>query len=75
VSLFLQAEEFTPWDLENPVLYNLRASLLEGGVPLHMASERIGFRTIECQGTQIMLNDKPLFVRGFNRYDEIEPYG
>ena len=75
VSLFLQADEFTPWDLENPVLYNLCASLLEEGAQLHTASERIGFRTIECQGTQILLNGKPLFVRGFNRYDEIEPYG
>ena len=75
VKLNMKAESFAAWSPENPVLYNMRAALLRDGKPLHETASRIGFRTIECKGTRILLNGKPIFIKGVNRYDEIHPYG
>lgn len=75
VKLSLRAESFLPWSPVNPELHTLSASLLDGGEELHAASVRVGFRTIERRGAQILLNGEPLFLQGVNRYDEHEPYG
>lgn len=32
--------------------------------------EQIGFRTIETRGTEILLNGKPLFLRGISAHEE-----
>ena len=55
---------FTPaqlslWSPESPKLYEIRITHGEDTV-----TERIGFRTIRTQGRQILLNGKPVFLRG-----------
>jgi len=74
--LNVKAKDVTPWSPDTPALYELRAALLdEGGKEVYSASERTGFRTIECSGTRILLNGKDLFIKGANRYDEYDPWG
>jgi beta-glucuronidase len=56
------------WSPESPKLY--RVTISAAGASL---SDDIGFRSIETRGTQILLNGKPLFLRGINMHDEA-PY-
>jgi len=53
------------WSPENPKLYRVIISGQDDRV-----SEEIGFRTIEVRGTQILVNGKPLFLRGICMHEE-----
>lgn len=54
-----------PWTPENPTLYDVRFS-----VAADVLRDRIGFRTIAVKGSQILLNGKPLFLRGISLHEE-----
>ena len=56
------------WSPEHPRLYSIE--LKTGDDTLQ---DDIGFRTIEVQGDQILLNGKPIFLRGINAHAEA-PY-
>jgi len=45
-----------------------------GGL-IDSAEERFGIRSIEAKGRQILLNGRPLRIRGVNRYDEFPGRG
>jgi beta-glucuronidase len=53
------------WSPEHPRLYAVTASLATDRV-----SDRIGFRTIEVRGTDILLNGRPVFLRGVCLHEE-----
>jgi len=53
------------WSPENPKLYKVVISA--GG---DRVTDEIGFRTIETRGTQILLNGKPIFLRGVSMHEE-----
>jgi beta-glucuronidase len=53
------------WSPENPKLYRV---VVSGGGD--SVSDDIGFRTIEVRGTQILLNGKPIFLRGICLHEE-----
>jgi beta-glucuronidase len=53
------------WSPERPRIYDVRLSSATDAV-----SERIGFRSIEVEGDQILLNGKPIFLRGVSIHEE-----
>jgi beta-glucuronidase len=53
------------WSPEHPRLYTVTVS-----APTDRVSDRIGFRTIEVRGTDILLNGKPVFLRGASLHEE-----
>ncbi len=53
------------WSPENPKLYNVQVSS-----PADNVADKIGFRTIETKGTDILLNGKPVFLRGISIHEE-----
>ena len=53
------------WSPENPKLYDV--SLNAGKDQL---KDKIGFRTIKTEGTSILLNNKPIFLRGICIHEE-----
>lgn len=53
------------WSPENPKLYKVIITSNEDEV-----NDEIGFRTIEAKGTDILLNGKPIFLRGIALHDE-----
>ncbi len=55
----------TLWSPESPKLYDVAIS-----AGADQISERIGFRTIETRGTDILLNGKPVFLRGISLHEE-----
>ncbi|NPD91491.1 glycoside hydrolase family 2 protein [Xylanibacter muris] len=57
------------WSPEKPKLYNVKLAKDDETI-----NEEIGFRTIETKGKQILLNGKPVFLRGICVHEE-KPFG
>ena len=53
------------WSPESPTLYEVKF-----GAPGDRVRDRIGFRTIAVLGNQILLNGKPIFLRGVSIHEE-----
>lgn len=53
------------WSTENPYLYQVSLSTNADKVV-----DEIGFRTIETKGRQILLNGKPVFLKGISIHEE-----
>ncbi len=64
------------WSHETPALYTLvvRLSTPEGR-PLHFESHRIGFRRVEVRARQLLINGRPVYIRGVNRHEHDERRG
>jgi beta-glucuronidase len=60
------------WSPETPKLYKVEIATGSGPIADEITDE-IGFRTIETRGTQILLNGKPVFLRGVSIHAEA-PY-
>ncbi|MCC7496764.1 MAG: hypothetical protein IT160_04245 [Bryobacterales bacterium] len=53
------------WSPESPNLYEATITLASASRPLDQTRERYGFREIRTQGANLLLNGKPLYVRGY----------
>lgn len=53
------------WSPENPKLYKVKIY-----TPKDTITDNIGFRTIAVKGKQILLNDKPVFLKGICMHEE-----
>ncbi|MBV8859517.1 MAG: beta-glucuronidase [Acidobacteria bacterium] len=53
------------WSPENPKLYRVVVNAGSDTV-----EERVGFRSIETRGTDILLNGRPVFLRGISIHEE-----
>lgn len=58
------------WTTEKPKLYRV---ILH--TPADRTEDRIGFRTIEAKGSQLLLNGKPVFLRGISIHGEVPEPG
>jgi beta-glucuronidase len=58
-------KDFELWSPEHPKLYQV---IIE--TSSESLSDHIGFRSIETKGTQILLNKKPVFLRGICIHEE-----
>lgn len=63
------------WSMENPALYMAEAVLLRDGVAADDWIDRIGFRTVEVKGKQVLLNGKAIRIKGFCRHEDHPQYG
>lgn len=63
------------WSPDKPTLYKATVRLKKDGVVIDDRTERIGIRQVTAKGQAILLNGKPLIIKGVNRYDEYDSYG
>jgi beta-glucuronidase len=68
----IPVKSLTLWSPETPKLYNVEIATGSGPIADNITDD-IGFRTIETRGTQILLNGKPVFLRGISIHAEA-PY-
>ena len=62
------------WTAETPNLYTLVLSLKDDKGQLVEALRcRVGFRSVESKGGQVLINGKPIRLRGVNRHEH-DPY-
>lgn len=62
---FSFSSDLTRWTPENPKLYTV-----EIAAETDQVADRIGFRSIEVRGTEILLNGKTAFLRGISIHEE-----
>lgn len=62
------------WSSESPVLYTLLLRTVCDDVVTYK-SVRFGFKQIEIKGEKILVNGKPLLIRGVNRHDYDPDHG
>lgn len=59
-----------PWTAETPSLYTLTATISSpDGKPVEAITDKIGFRTVEIKNKQLMVNGKPILVKGVNVHE------
>ncbi|QBE97736.1 Beta-glucuronidase [Blautia producta] len=68
-----EAEEWSP---ESPRLYSIEAILEDkNNVSVDDLIERVGFRTVEVSGKDILLNGKKLLIKGLCRHEDHPQFG
>lgn len=70
VTLSAELSNIVLWDTENPKLYTFTVEFAGDSL-----RERTGFRKIEIQNRQFLLNGKPIYFKGVNRHEEHPDWG
>ncbi len=61
------------WSAESPYLYRLFASLKDkSGKTIEVITQNVGFRKVEIKNAQLLVNGKPILIKGANRH-EMDP--
>lgn len=64
------------WTAESPYLYTLILNLKDSkGTTIEATSTKIGFRTTEIKDGQLLVNGKPILLKGVNRHEHNQEYG
>ena len=56
------------WDAEHPNLYTLTVSLKQKGKEISRFSRKVGFREVKIVGDRMLVNGRPVKLRGANRH-------
>lgn len=63
------------WSAEIPYLYTLDVTLKDGkGRAIECISKKVGFRSVEIKDAQVLINGKPILIKGVDRH-ELDPDG
>lgn len=57
------------WTAETPNLYKVSLTLKEKEKVLMSTSVKVGFRTSEIKGGQLLVNGQPILIKGVNRHE------
>ena len=61
------------WSAETPKVYQLVLTLRDGnGKVIESIPQNVGFRTSKIQNKQLLVNGKPIYLKGVNRH-EVDP--
>ncbi|CAN5574881.1 glycoside hydrolase family 2 TIM barrel-domain containing protein [soil metagenome] len=70
VALDLVVPGAAPWSAEVPNLHRLTATLLDAdGVEVDVVALDVGFRRVEVVGHELLVNGRPVLIKGVNRHD------
>lgn len=58
------------WSLDDPFLYDFELILIRNGVAADTWHHRIGLREFSIRDRQILINDKPVMLRGYSKHEE-----
>jgi len=56
------------WSAEKPNLYDLTVTLKDGKTQ-QVIAQKVGFRKIEIKNKQMLVNGKPVYIKGVNRHE------
>ena len=70
VRIEVAVPDISPWSAELPRLYGLSVALRSpAGEVVEQTSLRIGFRRVEVDGVDLLINGERVYIRGVNRHD------
>jgi len=59
-----------PWSAETPNLYEVTVTLIDWqGAAVDAVTLSVGFRHVEVRGCELLVNGRPVLVKGVNRHD------
>ena len=65
-----------PWSSESPSLYRLVLTLVApDGSPVESRCIRVGFRRVELGDRELLINGRPVLIRGVNRHEHDDQRG
>ena len=74
-TLDIKCENAEEWSTTSPRLYFLGVELFADGKVIDDYIDRVGFREIRISGQQLLLNGRPVFLKGFNRHEDYGTIG
>ncbi len=63
------------WNVHDAYLYRLVIRIMDENEVIDEYEEEIGIRTVEVQGTKILLNGKPIYLKGFGKHEDSDVVG
>jgi beta-glucuronidase len=75
ISATMTGLKVKPWSAGKPNLYLLRTRLSKDHEPVDDLIERVGFRQIKVRGRKLLLNGRPVKLRGYNRHESHPQFG
>ncbi len=75
VTFQVKCENAEEWNTDSPRLYLLHTNLLLDGKIVDDYLDRVGFRTISMTKQRLLINGKPIFLKGFNRHEDYGTIG
>lgn len=63
------------WQVRQAYLYRLILRIYDGETILDEYVQEIGIRTVKVEGTSILLNGKPIYLRGFGKHEDSDIVG
>ena len=74
-TLSLVVPDAALWSPQSPSLYDLTVELRSGSTVVDRYSLQIGIRTIEVSGDSLLLNGRPILLKGFGRHEDFPVTG
>lgn len=63
-------DKVRPWSAEQPQRYRVLVSLVApDGTTAEVVTQHVGFRSVEVRDRQLLINGRPVLIRGVNRHD------
>ena len=62
-------ENVGQWSAESPYLYKLTAEVRDGRRITEATVQSVGFRKVEMRGGKLLVNGKPILIKGVNRHE------
>lgn len=71
----VQIPDVQLWSPEHPYLYETTVELKDGGKTVDAYRCQTGVRTIAVEGSRLLLNGKPIHLRGFGKHEGFPIFG
>lgn len=71
----LHVENAHLWKVRNAYLYTLVLEIRDGEALIDRYESPLGIRTIRIEGTKILVNDEPVYLKGFGKHEDFEVIG
>ncbi len=70
IELGLPVKDPRKWSAEKPALYDLAIKLMHGsGETAEVIPWSIGFKSVKIKGRRMLVNGKPVYIKGVNRHE------
>jgi len=63
------------WQVRNAYLYTFTIMLKINGETVDEYCEKIGIRTVEVKDSKILINNEPVYLKGFGKHEDSDFYG
>ncbi len=71
----LQVKDAHLWEVRNAYLYDIKIEIKDNGTLIDEYCDRLGIRTVRIDGTKILINDKPVYLKGYGKHEDFDIIG